>query len=514
MEARARGLPSLVSSAPFPVQGFTLPPMKIRLARILTLLCAVALAPVTTARWSTAAAQAVERPEAFDSAGRVMVVTPSIAARLELLPPAWRITGDYREARLFALGDESYVVVVQRRSGDVERYSITKEDRAYLRAKTSSLPPDLAEQLRTGFSDAVRGAREVAAAPSSRTAFVVNQTALGFLVYGPSFAAAVTNEDAGRIATYLLVSGGSFFAASAYAQAYGITPAQNRLASWGAVHGGLGGLGLTYGLGATNDGQAAGVFVGSLAGTVAGVYFGNELSLAEVQAANFGADALAIVALGVTGAMNGFESGSGISRRTSVATIAGAGLVGYPLGVMYPGRVRYNVTDGDVITLYASGGVGTLLGLAVAEATKAAGSGRLLGVGLGFAAGAVAGDPLLVRRFDHSFSQGLLVVLGGAMGSLMGAGVYALASDDRSNDAALATLAALGGAAGIMGAGYFSAPPDDARSGGQPAAPAAPRTSPTSVPPTSSSRLQFSPTAAALAAAGVPGRHPILSVRF
>ena len=481
--------------------------MKNRLLRLLALPLLVALAPAVAPRGtSSASAQAVERAEAFDSAGRVMIITPSIAARLELLPPAWRITGDYREARLYALGDEGYVIVVQRRSGDVERYSITKEDRAYLRAKTATLPPDLAEQLRQGFSEAVAHARDVASDSSARTAFVVNQTALGFLVYAPSFAATVTNEAAGQVATYLLVAGGSFFAASSFSRDYGIAPAQNRLATSAALHGGLAGYGLTYGLGMSDDGNSAGVFVGSLGGTVAGIYFGKEMSLAEVTAANFGADALAIVALGVTGGMNGFESGSGISRRTAIGTIAAAGLVGYPLGAVYPGRFgRYNVTDGDVVTLYASGGVGTLLGVAVAEASHAHESGRFLGAGLGFAAGALAGDPLLVRRFDHTFSQGVLVLLGGAAGSLMGAGVYVLASNNRSNDAALATLAAIGGAAGIAGAGYFTAPADDARG----AAPAPPRSY-----SSSSSRFQLSPSGAALAAAGVPGRHPILSIRF
>lgn len=502
----------MVASPQSPVIGYTLPPMHTRFLRFLSVPFLIALAPAAgvvapRVTSSSAAAQAVERAEAFDSAGRVLVITPSIAARLELLPPAWRITGDYREARLFSLDNEGYVIVVQRRSGDVERYSITKEDRAYLRAKTSTLPPDLAEQLRQGFSEAVTRAREVATDSSARTSFVVNQTLLGLLVYGPSFAATVTNEAAGRVAVYVLVAGGTFLGASSYSRDYQVSPAQNWLSTLGALHGGAAGYGLTYGLGMSDDGSAAGVFLGSVGGTVAGLYFGRDMSLGEVAAANFGADALAVIALGVTGGMNGFESGSGISRRTSYAIISGATLVGYPLGAAYPGRGSYNVTSGDVMTLYGTGGLGALLGVAVAEASHAHESGRFLGAGIGFAVGAIAGDPLLVRRFDHTFRQGALVTLGGAAGTLMGAGVYALVSNNRSNDAALATLAAVGGAAGMMGAGYFAGPPDDARSGG--AAPVAPRSS-----SSSSSRLEFSPSGVALAAARVPGRHPILSVRF
>ena len=65
-------------------------------------------------------AQAVETPEPFDSAGRVTVITPSLAAALELRPPAWRIAGDYVGARLYRLGDDSFVIAVERRTGTVE----------------------------------------------------------------------------------------------------------------------------------------------------------------------------------------------------------------------------------------------------------------------------------------------------------------------------------------------------------------------------------------------------------
>src|SRR4051812_12952915 len=102
-----------------------------------------ALAVVFAAR---AGAQVVEVPEPFDSAGRVTVITPSAAARLQLSPPAWRITGDYAGARLFALGTEGYVIVVERRDGGIERYAITRPDREYLRAQTSKLPAGFEEQ--------------------------------------------------------------------------------------------------------------------------------------------------------------------------------------------------------------------------------------------------------------------------------------------------------------------------------------------------------------------------------
>src|SRR5215210_754790 len=66
-----------------------------------------------------AAAQVVETPQAFDSAGRLMAITPSIAARLQLGPPAWRVIGDYTEARLYSVGGDAYVLAVTRRDGSV-----------------------------------------------------------------------------------------------------------------------------------------------------------------------------------------------------------------------------------------------------------------------------------------------------------------------------------------------------------------------------------------------------------
>src|SRR5687767_1986326 len=87
-----------------------------------------------------AAAQVVETPQPFDSAGRLMAITPAIATRLQLGPPAWRVIGDYTEARLYAIGGDAYVLAVTRRDGSVERYSLTGADRDYLRERASTLP--------------------------------------------------------------------------------------------------------------------------------------------------------------------------------------------------------------------------------------------------------------------------------------------------------------------------------------------------------------------------------------
>jgi len=59
---------------------------------------AALLALVLTA--SPLAAQVREQPVTFDTAGRVMTLTPPLVARLSLAPPVWPVTGDFVEARL------------------------------------------------------------------------------------------------------------------------------------------------------------------------------------------------------------------------------------------------------------------------------------------------------------------------------------------------------------------------------------------------------------------------------
>src|SRR5256884_8943348 len=85
-------------------------------------------------------AQVVERPVPFDNAGQVMVMTPYIAERAALRAPWWPVSGDFTEARLYTVNDSSYVLTVGRRSGVVERYTLSVADRDAIRAIVSRLP--------------------------------------------------------------------------------------------------------------------------------------------------------------------------------------------------------------------------------------------------------------------------------------------------------------------------------------------------------------------------------------
>lgn len=448
-----------------------------------------------TAGSSIAASQAVERPEAFDPAGRISAITPPMAARLALGPPAWRITGDYREARLFRLSDEAFVIVVTRRDGTVERYSITAADREYLRQRTATLPP--------GFEEQFGLAAQRAAAVIRNDRFVLTQSLLGLTVYAPAFAGAISNDNAGRLAGYLLAAGASFFGASEIARRIEITPAQNGYAAAGGLHGALGGWGLTYALGGNDRAQAAGTLFGGLGGVAAGLALGADRSVDEVHATIFGAHAgvgLALLAqYGMRGNEPVLEPGLGEVNephptRAEAAALVGAGLAGHQLGALYPRLVPYNVTAGDVEALRVTGLVGMLAG-SIAISNRDPGNAAVAtALGAGLLGGIVAGDRLLVRRFDYSTGDAGFLALGAGAGALMGAGLYVLVDRERDDDAVARSLATAGAAGGIVASSWYI---NASRDRGSPFA-----------------RLQFTPGNAALALAGVRGVHSIASLRF
>ncbi len=247
----------------------------------------------------TASAQATERPEPFDSAGNVDVVTPSIAARLELSPPAWRITGDYIGARLYSTGDGGYVVVVERRDGSAERYALTRQDREYLRQRTSTLAVTFDQKVdrvttglgsvRSGITEAVRS-----------DAFVYNQAGMSLLVYGPSFAYAISDETAGRVAAYFLGAGATFYAATQIARNRDISPRMNVMASHAGIHGAAAGLGIAYGTKGNSNVQGAATFVGGVMGTMLGLSMGSNMRDADIAGTTFGADAALVTAFLLT----------------------------------------------------------------------------------------------------------------------------------------------------------------------------------------------------------------------
>src|SRR4051812_15948644 len=436
---------------------------------------------------TTLDAQVVERPVPFDSAGQITVMTPYIAQRADLRSPWWPVAGEFTEARLYTVNDSSYVLAVGRRTGVVERYNLSAVDRDAIRAIVSKLPADV-----------------IAARNDARNAFVKNQTILGLLAYGPAFAGAIADNGAGATAGYLVVAGGTFFAASEISRRTFISRAQSDLAFNMGHNGALAGWATMYAIGATDRAQAAGAFVGGLTGSTLALTVARHMTEADAVGAAFGSDVGALIGWGTAEAIRGPDvcrlDASGfldcerkLSDKAEVLMVLGSGIVGYPFGLLYPRNARYHVTPGDIETLWGT----TLLGMSTAGAFLGAhSSGRAVASTLtaGGVLGIIAGDRFIVQRYDHSRTDGGRVVLGTVAGGLMGAGIAALIDNDNPGPHLVLGLASVGGLAGIVATERYLDPSPDAG------------------PPRF--RVTFNPMAVGFLAARTPGNHSLINVRF
>jgi hypothetical protein len=377
------------------------------------------------------------------------------------------------------------VLAVTRKSGVVERYSLSAADRDAISAVVSRLPRDI-----------------IVARNDARNSFVKSQTILGILAYGPAFAGAIADNGAGATAGYLVVAGGTFFAASEISRRMSISRAQSDLAFNMGHNGALAGWGTMYAIGATNRAQAAGAFVGGLSGASLGLSLGRSMTEADAVGAAFGSDIGALIGWGTAEAVRAkeacptsptFPPPDCPRRKTEVIVILASGIIGYPMGVLYPRNARYNVTPGDIQTLWGT----TFVGMATAGTFLGRGSsGRAVAAALtsGGVVGIIAGDRFLVQRFDHSRTDGGRVFLGTIAGGLMGAGIASLTNTDNPDPHLVLGLAAVGGLVGIAVTERYLDPSADA---GRP-------------------RIQvtFNPAGIPLLAARRQGNYSLLNVRF
>jgi hypothetical protein len=187
----------------------------------------------------------------------------------------------------------------------------------------------------------------------------------------------------------------------------------------------------------------------------------------------------------------------GISDRTRALIMTGAGLGGYALGRFYAGNAPYNVTAGDVSSLWLGVAIGATAAAAAvvdADPNEETAAVVLLTGGL---AGTWLADRVLVRRYDHTRGEGNMLALGGVAGGLMGVGLGVLIAGEAEREGAVTLgFAALGAAAGVAATERFLLPmPDQGRSPGL-------------------GRLTIDPAGFAAAAAGVPGRHALARFTF
>ncbi|HEX7019192.1 MAG TPA: hypothetical protein VF159_04230 [Gemmatimonadaceae bacterium] len=437
-------------------------------------------------------AQVTETPIAFDSAGHVRSVTPALQSRLGLTAPTWPVTGDYVEARLFSISGDGYVIVVERKSGALERFSISQEQASALRTAVSGA------MVAMGRVSGEEGPATIS--EPARGAFVRNQMVLATVLYGPAVATLTHDASAGT-AAYLATVGGSFFLVENLSKQTTVTKSQNDLATDGALRGTAVVLLSAHALGANlnADLNAGGILIGGLGGSILGYQLGRGLTQSEAQAMSTGSTLAALGAVGVTGSIATFDSDGRLPAGVGVA----AGIAGYMLGPSYPRRAQYTVTAGDIQMLR----LGALLGVMTAGTpiidAKVGHRAASAILTAGLVAGVWAGDRVFVRPYDHTQSEASLVSLGAVAGGLMG---IALPLAARSGSGTLYMLMGTGGAIlGTLGAEQMVAPrragaatpirTGDGRRG-------------------AATRLRFDPTAIALAAAKANGKHSILSYSF
>jgi len=435
------------------------------------------------------AAQQIETPAAFDSAGRVRSLTPQLVERYGLTPPAWPVSGAFVEARMYSLSSGGHVLVVERPSGAVERYPLSDADAVSIR---TTITAAMARSGATGTE-----VRPNTISEPARNAFARNQLFLSLGLYGPLLAS-LADDGKTASALYLLGSGAAYFISLGISKELDVTRAQNHLATDGALRG-YGATAAALYLAGDDMGRKTYSTLGLL-GALGGSYFGYQrgktLTDAEAEAATTLSTLAAAAGFGAAATLSTLDNTDG---RHAVGTMLGAGLVGYALGPNYPRRASYNVTRGDVQML----SLGAILGTAAAFTPFIPDEGDDLDVQVGFGVltagligGTIIADQTFVRRFDYSMSDATQIQLATGAGALMGTALAILIEPGAKGTMGLVTGGAILGA---MAGHAFANPP---RAGD----------SPTAV--RTGSRLRFDPSALALAASGARGNHAVLSLAF
>jgi hypothetical protein len=235
-----------------------------------------------------------------------------------------------------------------------------------------------------------------------------------------------------------------------------------------------------------------------LGGTTAGLLVGRGLTPGEAVATTFGHD-LAFVGAGLIAYAADPRTGDdrGLAPQARALMMTGSGWVGYALGRLYAGRAPYNVTAGDVQALWLGTAIGaTAAGTAIVETDPSDQAVALTMLGGGLA-GAWLADRVLVRRYDHSRSEGHMLALGGVAGGLMGVGVGVLVAGEAEREGAVTLgFATLGAVTGVLMTERFIQPRgDEGRQLGL-------------------GRLSIDPAGLALAATGARGRHALMRFTF
>jgi len=425
-------------------------------------------------------AQVVERPVAFDSAGKVRSLTPGLVVRFGLVPPSWPVHGNFLQARVFSVSTGGMVLVAERPTGEFERYALSDDQLHALRSNVDAAMTTIGARVGEDRPDMI--------SEPARGAFLRNQMILAAGLYGPLLAS-LPNDGKTATALYLISVGGSYFALNSISKTTAITRAQNDLATDGALRGAGTAAGLLSAFGGNDVHQKtySGIALGgAIAGSAIGYVRGRGLTDSEAHAAMKISTFAAGTVLGIAGALQSdFEN----AERAVAGLMVAAGVAGYLLGPAYPRRANYTVTAGDVRLLPIGAVLGVMAGVTPfvnADDTRGA-----FGFGtIGGLAGILLADRGWARPFDNGSGDVTQTWLGTIAGGLLGGAVIVLLEPQ---DAALGMGLVTSGA--IVGAlaGHSLARP---------------------TPANRRSAVRFTPENLAFAAARVPGHHALLTLRF
>ena len=332
-----------------------------------------------------------------------------------------------------------------------------------------------------------------------RNAFVRHQLLLGVVSYGPAFAVRLGSEPATRLAGWMVLAGGSFFAASEVARQWEITPARHVLSTRMGWRGSASGL-LIGNAARMSEGETGALtLVGGLGGSAMGLWLGSGLTEGEAVAAVVGHDLVAASAYALTWMVDPVSGdGAGLSGNARVAIPLVVGWTGYALGRSWAGNALYEVTAGDASLLWLGAGIGAAAATtAIIESEPATQTvaGVLLAGGL---LGVWGADRYFVRRFDHTRGEATLVISGAGAGALMGIGLGVLISGDAERNSA--PTMAFGTLGAITGAWLTERYAQPARDEGRRYE--------------VGSRLQLNPMGAVAALSGTPGMHSLVRFTF
>ena len=366
-----------------------------------------------------AIAAAQETLVPIDSAGSLDRIDAELEAKLVLFPE----TAGFREARLYALSDGSFVLEVS-----FERDGRQGRERRPLSA-------DAARGFRQRVTEALRTTASVTLDQQGRALYVTGTTVLGLGYYGPAAIIATDAEDKGAVAVYMLTAATGFFVPYLVTQHSQVTKAQAKLSLYGLAAGALHGH-LLYMLGGGdydfNDEQvafASSIAVG-LAEGIAGYYLAGAHNLSEGKVdviASLGTFGLGFGA-GATFLADGESSGA-VSAGMLLGTVAG-----FVAGNTVANMQNYSSGDATVMTTAGMVGAWVPVGILMVGGLEADTDGDAKIYTASAMAGAAGGIILghnLVGGRQFTDAQGNYVALGTAASTALGLGLaYLLSPDD------------------------------------------------------------------------------------